>query len=182
MGNIIDSAMTLEEALAGKEILPEIRNDLVLLDVAYISFDGQAHLGQLVVHRKARSELKEIFRKLFEIKFPIEKAVPIVAHNWIDEDSMAANNTSAFNHRPIYGTNRLSNHSYGLAIDINPVLNPYVAADGTVFPRGAAYDPARSGTLTAGGEAVKLFADYGWKWGGTWQKKDWQHFEKPEHK
>lgn len=36
-----------------------------------------------------------------------------------DNKSMSANNTSAFNYRVISGTKKLSNHSYGLAIDIN---------------------------------------------------------------
>lgn len=97
---------------------------------------------------------------------------------------MADNNSSAFNYRFVYGTNQVSNHSFGLAVDINPALNPYVAIDGKIFPSGAIYDPHRSGTLVEGDKVVSLFESKGWEWGGKGvavagsQLKDWQHFQK----
>ena len=55
--------------------------------------------------------------------------------NGVDSDtnSIGHNNTSAFNYRVVPGTDRLSNHAMGFAIDLNPVENPYVqyAADGS---------------------------------------------------
>ncbi|MFA7286790.1 MAG: M15 family metallopeptidase [Patescibacteria group bacterium] len=179
MSKIIDSAMTIEESLAG-QMPDEVRHSQALLTIDYISFDKRTHTGQLVINKKVQQEVLEIFKQLYEIRFPIEKMLPIVAYNWIDENSMAANNTSAFNYRLIYGTNKPSNHSYGLAIDINPATNPYVAIDGTVFPPGATYDPGATGAIVADGHVVKLFKKYGWDWGGTWQQKDWQHFQKTD--
>ena len=170
--------MTIKEALLGKEIPKKIKDNLVLLDVPYFSFDGTIKEGQLIIHKKVAEELKEIFGAFLKIKFPIEKVTPISAYNWSDEDSMLANNTSAFNYRLIYDTNRLSNHSYGLAIDINPALNPYVAPDGKILPLGAIYNPKRPGTFKEGSEAVYIFTSRGWEWGGEWERKDWQHFQK----
>ena len=116
--------MTFDEALVGKEIPDEIRENLTIIDVPYFSFKGKTQNGQLVVHTELAADVKQIFKELLEIRFPIERMVPAVGYDWDDDKSMADNNTSAFNYRLIYGTNRLSNHSYGRAIDINPVQNP----------------------------------------------------------
>jgi len=169
--------MTLEEALKGKEIPEEIKSTLVLLSVPYFSFEGFSREGQLVLHKKVATEIQAIFQQLAEIEFPIQQILPVVAYDWDDDASMVANNTSAFNYRMIFGKNELSNHSYGLAIDINPALNPYVRRDGIVVPPGAKYDPLQSGTITE--EVALIFKSLGWGWGGDWREcKDWQHFEK----
>ncbi len=170
--------MTLEEALAGKEIPEEIREKLAIVAVPYLSFTGEVSEGHLVVHIDLASEVGEIFSTLFEKRFPIERVMPVVVYGWDDDVSMAANNSSAFNYRVIAGTDRLSNHSYGRAIDINPVQNPYMQRDGIIVPPGAQYDLAQPGTVTE--DIAALFKSYGWQWGGDWQdRKDWQHFEKP---
>ncbi len=169
--------MSLDEALAGKEVPSEIRESLVLLALPYLSFTGEVCEGHLVVHESVADETREVFNTLFAKRFPIEKMVPVVAYGWDDDASMADNNTSAFNYRLIYGTDRLSNHSYGRAIDINPLQNPYVRRDGVVVPTGAVYDTNVPGTVTA--EIADLFRSRGWVWGGDWtDRKDWQHFEK----
>lgn len=173
----IDSQMTLKEALAGLTIHPEIREQLTLINVKYYGFDGKIHSGELVVNKRVEKNIESIFMKLLSIKFPIERVVPISKYNWDDEKSMQANNTSAFNYRVIKGTKRLSKHSYGLAIDVNPLLNPYVKKN-SVEPEGAVYNPKIPGTITAESQVVKIFKSYGWSWGGDWRKgKDYQHFE-----
>lgn len=170
--------MSLDEALASKEIPNDIRKNLTLVDVKFFSFDKEVCEGQFVVHAEVAGEVREIFKKLLEIRFPIQRIVPVVAYEWDDDASMAANNSSAFNYRVIFGTDRLSNHSYGRAIDINPVQNPYILRNGTVMPAGARYDLTQLGTVTA--EVAELFKSRGWTWGGDWtDRKDWQHFEKP---
>ncbi len=174
------SFKSLEEALKGLDVPAEIRETLVLVDVQYLSFDGCLHAGQLVVHKDLKEEVVEIFSALLHIGFPIEKVVPIVAYGWNDEASMGANNSSAFNYRLILGTDRLSNHSYGRAIDINPMQNPYFARDGKVHPVGATHNPSVPGTLTVDSEAVAIFKAKGWIWGGDWKVPvDFQHLEKP---
>lgn len=177
---IIDSTLSLKEALAGTQAPQDILNDLVLLDIAYVSFDDRIHQGQLIVHATVADEVRTIFEKILEMRFPIQHAKLPVVYGWDDEVCMVQNNTSAFNYRIIQGTDKLSNHSYGLAIDINPTLNPYTQRDGLVVPPGSTYDPNTPGTLTVDGPVVALFKSYGWGWGGDWERKDWQHFDKPK--
>lgn len=170
--------MSLDEALAGKEIPIEIRNNLTIIRVPFFSFEGKVEEGQLVIHKELAEEVLNIFEKLKQMRFPIKQIVPVVAYAWDDDASMAANNSSAFNYRTIYGTNRLSNHSYGRAIDINPVQNPFVRNDGEVTPNGARYDTTTPGTVDD--KIADVFKLFGWSWGGDWSdRKDWQHFEKP---
>jgi peptidoglycan L-alanyl-D-glutamate endopeptidase CwlK len=183
---IIDSKVSLEEAITGTKAPTEVINNITLIDVEYISFDGFLHRGQIVVHKRVAAELKEIFKQLVDWKFPIEKVIPVNTYKWSDEDSMADNNSSAFNYRLVYGTNHVSNHSYGLAIDINPRQNPYIAIDGKIFPEGSEYNIKMPGTLVAGDKVVSLFESKGWEWGGngvtvgTSELRDWQHFQKIE--
>jgi hypothetical protein len=179
---IIDSKLSLDEALAGAAIPLEIKRSLALINVPYISFDNLLHQGQLILHEKVAKEMQEIFNLIYELRFPIQHAIPIVRYNWDDEVSMEANNTSAFNYRVIYGTSELSKHSYGLALDINPKINPYITRMGTTLPPNSIYDPEISGTLREDGKVVELFTARGWEWGGNWKRedgrKDWQHFDK----
>ena len=175
----IDSARSLSEALAGKEIPVEITETLELVTVRYRSFDGAIHQGQTLVHKDLAREVEEIFEELLSIDFPIEKVIPMCAYDWDDLRSMDDNNSSGFNPRFIHRTNRISKHSYGIVLDINTKLNPCVQNDGYTIPYGATYDPSIPGTLFAGSPAVEIFTKRGWTWGGTWESlKDWQHFEK----
>ena len=92
---------------------------------------------------------------------------------------MAKNNTSAFNYRVVSGTNRLSKHSSGRAIDINPFQNPFLSKSKRITPIGAKYNKKAAGTLYSTHEIVTILKNKGWKWGGDWTSiKDWQHFEK----
>ncbi len=178
-GNIIiDSDYNIDEALNGILIPAEIKKNLILIEVQYYSFDNKLHQGQLVINKQLRSDIIKIFKKIKEERFPVGKAVPIVYYNWDDEKSMEDNNTSAFNYRFIAGTKKLSNHSYGTAIDINPLFNPYITKD-FHQPAGSVYDTLRRGTITGNSFLVKEFEQAGWDWGGNWKnKKDYQHFEK----
>jgi hypothetical protein len=177
---LIDSSMTLEEALAGVEIPEHIRESLVLVDIPYVSFDGRMHKGQLVVHKNVAEEVVEIFQKISATGFPIQHAIPIVTYHWDDEVSMSDNNTSAFNYRVIHCTDQVSNHSRGLAIDINPLFNPCNAIDGTIQPAAGVYDPSRAGTIRPDDEIVSIFTSRGWRWLGHRERKDWQHFDKAD--
>lgn len=155
----------------------EIRETLTLVTVRYLSFDNYLHQGQIVLHLDLADDVRELFESFIRIGFQIYQVAPVAAYGWNDEESMAANNSSAFNYRLILGTNRLSNHSFGRALDLNPLQNPYFARDGRVYPEGAVYDLAVSGTVTS--EVVALFKGKGWIWGGDWKiPVDYQHFEK----
>lgn len=159
--------------------------DLRYLRVLHTGFDGQTHVGELIVNQRIAEEVLEIMRTLYEQQYPIEKMVLIDEYEAEDETSMSDNNTSAFNYRLIAGTNRLSKHGQGLAIDINPRYNPCVRIRNgitTVEPQnGAEYaDRARDFPHKITGEDLccQLFKEHGFTWGGDWNSlKDYQHFE-----
>jgi len=179
---ILDSAMTRSEARHDNPHFPcppTIRLSQELLHLRYWSFDQRLHQGQLVVDESLADTVRAIFDELLDIRFLIAKMVPIIWYDWDDEKSMQDNNSSGFNFRPIAGTDRLSWHAYGRAIDINPLLNPYIKGT-VVAPKGAVYNPSQPGTITENSAIVQIFKAYGWLWGGHWSDlKDFQHFEKP---
>jgi peptidoglycan L-alanyl-D-glutamate endopeptidase CwlK len=176
---IIDSRMTFREAINGTKAPTEVVRDLCLLDVRYYSFDGMLHQGQLVVHKDIKADVVEIFRLIERLRFPVNKAVPIVAYGWSDDASMADNNASAFNYRTVAGTKRLSRHACGLAVDINPFRNPVVYNSGRISPQGAVYRPGDPGVLTTGHPVVEEFLKRGWQWGANFKSmKDYHHFDK----
>lgn len=175
---IIDCNYTFDEAVSGLEIPKYIFNQLTILDVEYFSFDKKLHKGQFVINKKALKDVREIFEVLKEIKFPIGKVIPVVHYDWSDEASMSDNNSSAFNYRKVKGFKVLSAHSYGLAIDINPLQNPHIKGK-TVTPASGKYDVKVNGTILKDSRLVKEFNKRGWQWGGRWRSsKDYQHFEK----
>ena len=153
-----------------------------LIEVPYHSFDGRCHIGQIVVHEMIAREVEEIFFALLALDFPIAKMIPLAdpRYSWDDDRSMHDNNTTGFNYRTIDGTDRISWHGYGLAIDINPWHNPCIRSGHHVAPFGSCYDPTVYGTIIDGAPIVRLFLERGFVWGGhSTDFKDYQHFEKP---
>lgn len=176
---IMDSSMSFSEAIEGTTAPEEIVDSLALVDVLYYSFDGRKHQGQIIVNRELEDDVYELFNFIEKILFPVEKVVPIVAYQWNDHNSMADNNSSSFNFRVIEGTTKLSMHSLGKAVDINPVQNPVIYPNGIIVPEGAKYLPENRGTFTANNAMVQEFIRRGWHWGGNFdQPKDYHHFEK----
>lgn len=157
--------------------------DLILLEISYWGFDNKEHAGKIIVHRVASPEVILIFKELYDNKFPINKIAPMHEYYGNDERSMRDNNTSAFNCRPkTNALNGYSMHSYGAAIDINPLINPYIK-DGEVIPATAANNVRRDtelkGIIKNNNICYKTFKEKGWGWGGDWESlKDYQHFEK----
>jgi hypothetical protein len=153
---------------------------LRLLRVSFHGYDGATHVGEIVVHRDVASDIVDLFRVLFNEKFPVQRMETIDAFGGDDQASMRANNTSGFNCRNVAGTNRISMHALGKAIDLNPLVNPYVTATRVDPPEGAPFASRATpfpGKVTAGSLPVRAFAYYGWKWGGFWSGgKDYQHF------
>lgn len=160
--------------------------DLRRVIVPFVDFDGAQNFGSLVVHRDVSANVGRIFEMLFAARFPIARIDPIEAFDGDDDASTMANNTSAFNCRPSFGadgkpTKRWSQHAYGRAIDVNPVQNPYVLANGSILDPAARPYLDRStgapGMAVRRGVLVDTFASRGWKWGGSWRStKDYQHF------
>ena len=155
------------------------------VDLDYLGFDGGTHRGQLVVNEDVVDDVIAIFTDLTRLRYPIEKMRTVENYpDAEDELSMRDNNTSAFNCRPLPGSDSWSMHAYGRAIDINPLVNPYIDAAGNLEPSTAERYLDRSrddlGLLHDGDAAVRVFTDRGWRWGGDWSNPiDYQHFERP---
>lgn len=83
-------------------------------------------------------------------------------HNQVEIDRWHLNEFGgSFNYRKIRGSNSISNHSFGIAIDIEPTGNELGKTHG-IMPDFA----------------VAAFKAQGFKWGGDYKgRKDWMHFE-----
>jgi D-alanyl-D-alanine carboxypeptidase len=152
--------------------------------VSYVGFDDRAHTGVLIVNQSVTNDVTTVFHRLYVMRFPVHRMVPIARFGGSDDRSMAADNTSAFNCRYAVapGAKRWSVHAYGEAIDVNTVENPYLEGGRVLPPAGRAFvdrSRQRRGMAVAGGALVRAFASVGWLWGGRWSgSPDWQHFSK----
>ncbi|MGZ8579072.1 MAG: M15 family metallopeptidase [Actinomycetota bacterium] len=158
--------------------------DLRLVLVSYWDFAGDVRSGPLVLHERVAHDVLGVFRRLFRAHFPIHRIGlppryrPPQPRDWYNTRNLS----SSFNCRPATGnTSSLSQHSYGWAVDLNPLQNPYVRSDGSVLRRAAR--PYRDRTLRRPGMihahdvVVRAFAAIGWEWGGRWHTlKDYMHF------
>ncbi len=157
--------------------------ELRRVELDYVGLDGRFHRGALVVHRDVVDDVIAIFDQLARQRYPIAKMQTVDNYRGAeDELSMQDNNTSAFNCRPLPGGTNWSLHAYGRAIDVNPLVNPYIDNTGDLQPTTAGRyldrDVAAPGLLSAGDPAVRAFTDRGWRWGGAWRNPvDYQHFE-----
>lgn len=186
---LIDSKLTkqdIEAFVLGEH--PEAKEVLErqeLLQVKYLNKEGKFCIGQIVVDNDLAGEVSEFFNFLLDIKFMIDKVVPIQDQQYggVDEVSMQDNNSSAMNYRYIDGTERLSLHSFGFAIDINPWDNPVVQNGQVLEPIGSELpDLIDPQTLTPEHPVVKWLEERGWEWGGRWgndRYEDNHHFQKP---
>lgn len=164
---------------------PVSLTDLRYLQMTYLGFDGAVHTGEMVVHEKYAAAVVDIFRQLYDARWPIRRMRLVDDYRGDDEQSMAANNTSGYNCRRIAGRDVLSAHAYGAAIDINPVQNPDLTRPSihpAVGARFATLDRSQHarvplGAIRNGDVVVRAFARIGWDWGGHWTAhKDYQHF------
>ncbi|MBN8512528.1 MAG: M15 family metallopeptidase [Rickettsiales bacterium] len=165
---------------------PFASDRLRLLDVEHFNFNGDLLDGKLVVLDRVAVKVISIFKELKTVRFPIHQVKLIDHYHYNDDESMAANNSSAFNFRNIANSDRLSMHSYGLAIDINPVQNPYLTIEENgivkVHP-SAGVDFLNRSNIRPGmlETVVHIFEKYGFTvWGGKWNNPiDYHHFEVP---
>jgi len=162
----------------------EIKNLVKLLSVkvSYINMNGESEMGELVVNEEIAAEVVDIFREIYQCRFPINKMIPIDFYNCNDDKSMEDNNTSCFNYRLVSGSRKLSDHSFGKAIDINPLFNPFVKRKKVSPENGKMYTDRnlqQEGMIQKNDCVVNAFKSRGWYWGGNWKhSKDYQHFYK----
>lgn len=164
---------------------PVEKNELRYVHVLYVDFAGRTCDGELIVNKLIADDVLDIFRQLYEAEYPIEKIALIDEYDGDDELSMSDNNTSAFNFRTIAGTDTVSKHGMGLAVDVNPFYNPQVKETGNgikVSPEDAISYADRDVDflykIDHDDLCYKLFTEHGFEWGGDWEtSKDYQHFE-----
>lgn len=185
----IDDA--LMERMKGKsfgEGCTTSQSDLRYLQVLHYDADGKVQHGELVCNKAIAQDLIEIFEALYDAQYPIEKMVLIDEYDGDDDLSMADNNTSCFNFRNVPGSKNLSRHARGMAIDINPLYNPYITKRNGkqhISPEeGKKWATNRTKSrnkmiIDANDLCLKLFKQHGFRWGGNWRSsKDYQHFDK----
>ena len=162
------------------------RSDLRYLIILHRNMDGQAVVGELVVNKEISADILDIMRELYEQNYPIEQVRLVDYYEGDDELSMAANNSSAFNWRTQTGSSaKISKHATGMAIDINPLYNPYYRfpyVNETVSPGGDLYMDRMwefPFKIDEDDDCYRIFTEHGFKWGGSWNSlRDYQHFEK----
>ena len=184
--NIPDSIWTRMQGRSYPQECGLARSELRYLELSHYDFEGQEHVGQMVCNRQIADDLLYIFRKLYEAEYPIARMRLIDEYEADDHRSMADNNTSCFCYRRIAGSNSLSKHSRGMAVDVNPLYNPclYVRSGRVLPPEGKAYAHDRAkrkdmpGKIDTADLCYRLFLSRGFRWGGSWRSlKDYQHFE-----
>ena len=168
-----------------KEDSPVPLTDLRYLRMLHCDLDGNVHVGELVCHKSVSDDILTIFHKLYHAGYPIEKM--ILCDEYENADillSSADNNTAAFNDRNTVGKTTKSLHAQGIAIDINPLYNPYIMNhdDGSYECAPGNGEPYmdRSGNfpykIDRNDLCYKLFTEAGFTWGGIWNSPDYMHF------
>ena len=163
-------------------------SDLRKVTINRYDYRKRISRGSLVVRADAVKAMVRTFSGALSKRFPVKMMKPTDAFYWggrrtpteSDKAAMRAGNTSAFNCRPVVGNPyRLSQHSYGNAIDIDTVENPYVTGS-HVYPSGSRRyldrSPYRRGMILKKGVIASRMRSNGWLWGARWAHPDYQHF------
>ncbi len=183
---ITDSIFERIDGKSYKEGCPVSRDDLRYLRILHYDFDHNIRAGELICHKALSDDMMDIFLKLYEAEYPIEKVLLVDEYGADDDLSSSDNNTSCFNYRNVSGGSRLSMHAYGAAIDINPLYNPYLTWPGGQLncapANGTDYiDRSRDFLYKIDEEDLcyQLFTEAGFSWGGSWQSNpDYMHFSR----
>lgn len=163
------------------------RDSLRYITCLHRDADGVVHMGEMVLSASVAEDVLDILRQLYEAGYPIERMRLVDYYDADDETSMRANNSSGFNFRFISHTSKVSTHGRGVAVDINPLYNPYhkTLKNGreVVEPSGSEPYLDRNADfpykIVKGDLCYRLFIRKGFTWGGDWKCiKDYQHFEK----
>lgn len=163
-------------------------DQLAYLRLSYWGYDNKSHVGELIVHKSLANETLQIFKKLYDIKFPIQQMVlPERLPKLINTvspgvETSLANNTSGFYCRQdTQRPSEISSHSYGLAIDINPLFNPALEGKNIEPETGKKYLDRKinyPGMIKENSPAFLIFTSHGWYWGGFYKQVDYMHFTK----
>ncbi len=156
--------------------------------INHVDYRGRVSRGAVVVRASATKAVGAVLRRAVVGRFPIKSINPADRYydhgrrtpTGSDVAAMRAGNTSAFNCRSVTGNPyRISQHSYGNAIDINTIQNPYVTGSRVYPTAGRKYlnrSKYRKGMILRGGIVATAFRKRGWPWGARWSHPDYQHF------
>lgn len=115
---------------------------------------GALETHKVRFHKKLEGNLQAVFNELANLNgFYVE-------------------NIGTYSYRNVIGKSKLSNHSYGIALDLNTNYNPYYR-NGKIVSGGGKTDQLLS-MRSQSNEIVKIFARHGFGWGGSY--KDYMHF------
>ena len=184
---ITDELMERMRGKSWKDSCTLPREDLRYLHLLHRDLEGEIREGEMVCNVHIADTLLSIFRELYEAGYPIEKICLVDEYDAEDERSMADNNSSCFNFRFVSYTKKVSKHGLGMAVDINPLYNPYVKtvsgrlniepANGSPYVDRTGEFPCK---IDENDLCYKAFTSRGVSWGGSWRNsKDYQHFEVP---
>jgi hypothetical protein len=167
-------------------------SSLRVLRVSYRGFDGRSHLGQMIVNESAARPLAGVFHQLYRLHFPIRHMGIGDMYGPLRSRPSDDDVTGSFSCRQAVpspcvggnGTGSWSMHAYGLAVDVNPLENPYVGCGQSRDPATRPYfdrSHHRPGMVT--GRVVAAFQSIGWSWAGAWSgnTKDYMHFSSNGH-
>jgi hypothetical protein len=171
-------------------VCPVALSQLRVLTVDHWGFDRRVHTGGLVVNRNAAAPLARVFRQLYGLRFPIRHLSFAEAYGPGGSQPADGDISGSFECRKAIpspcggGTGNWSNHAYGLAVDLNPIENPYVGCGATRTRASRPYldrSRLRPGMVTPA--VVRAFRSIGWGWGGSWpgNTKDYMHFSVNGH-
>ncbi|MEO5708961.1 MAG: M15 family metallopeptidase [Nocardioidaceae bacterium] len=159
---------------------PVALSGLRYLTLTFAGFDGRSRTGELVVNASVSRGVVGVFRTLYAARFPIEE-MRLVTSAGLDAPATGdGNNTAAYVCRPTRRATTFSAHASGLAIDLNPFVNPYRSGDLVLPELAGAYEDRswrRPGMVLPGGVATRAFGAAGWTWGGDFRTvSDLMHF------
>ena len=158
---------------------PVSLNQLSYLTVSYWGFDNKSHIGHIIINKQLAAEVVQIFEELYQHHFLIENMqLPSQHHSSARDDD-----SHGFEcYQDPENKSQFSMHAYGIAIDINPVYNPYEKTPGYAYPTNGQKFLDRSlthrGMVKINGPVFNAFIKRGWIWGGFSQKRDYMHFRK----
>ncbi|CAN5140016.1 hypothetical protein BH23ACT9_BH23ACT9_26410 [soil metagenome] len=159
---------------------PVSREQLRYLTVSFWGFDERPHTGEIIVNADWAQAIADIFGQLYDERYPIEEMRVVASAELEGIPTGDGNVTSGFVCRSVRGSTTWSQHAHGLAVDINPFLNPYLRGNRILPELAGAYldrSHERPGMLYPGSTAVQAFDAIGWGWGGRWGSLiDWMHF------
>jgi D-alanyl-D-alanine carboxypeptidase-like protein len=171
---------------------PVAMSGLRVLTVSHWDFRGRSRTGRLVVNGAAAQPLQRVFGRLYALHFPIRHLALDDAYGPVRDRPRDNDVSGSFECRQAVpspctggrGTGSWSMHAFGLAVDVNPVENPYVGCGQSRDPTARRFRDRsvhREGMVTR--RAIAAFRSIGWGWGGAWagNTKDYMHFSSTGH-